>query len=346
MDKSKNIIKNFKIYNAGVFDIIRKNGLINYIPRLIIEVLLVSLIVLILIVYINIGYAYKEIIVIIGILAACGIKLIPISSTILNSLNLVIYSKPSANALYGYIKENEKLTKKNKEDDIYKSIDRFEKIEFKNVFFKYFDDNSFKLENINFEIVKGDKVGIIGKTGSGKSTILDLTLGLIKPHKGKVLINGKELSNEHANWKKILGYVPQNIYLLDDTIINNITLGDVDQYDVEMISDVLEKACINKFVNELPDKLNTVVGENGARISGGQKQRIGIARTLLRNNKIIVLDEATSAIDINTEKELLKNIFSSNETVIFVTHRLENLKYCNKIINLDNVDNIVEEINQ
>ncbi len=342
MDKSKNIIKNFKFYNAGVFDIIRKNGIINYIPRLIIEVLLVSLIVLVLIFYLNIGYDYKEIVIIIGILAACGIKLIPLSSTILNSLNLMIYSRPSANALYSYLRESEKLYKNIKEDYSYKSIDYFESIEFQNVNFKYFNENSFKLENINFKILKGDKVGIIGKTGSGKSTLLDLTLGLLKPQKGKILINGKELNNEHANWKKILGYVPQNIYLLDDTILNNITLGDSDQYDEKIITNVLEKACINKFISELPDKVNTVVGENGARISGGQKQRIGIARTLLKNNKILVLDEATSAIDTKTEGDLIKNIFSTNDTAIFVTHRLENLKYCNKIINLDNNPIIVE----
>ena len=165
---------------------------------------------------------------------------------------------------------------------------------------------------------------------------------MLKPQKGNILINGKELIGYNANWKNVLGYVPQNIYLLDDTILNNITLGDGNNYDEKIIESVLEKACINKFINNLPEKVNTVVGENGARISGGQKQRIGIARTLLKNNQLLVLDEATSAIDTKTESELIKNIFSTNETVIFVTHRLENLKYCNKIINLDNYPIIIE----
>ena len=342
MDKSKNIIENFKFYNAGVFEIMRKNGIINYIPRLIIEVLLVSLIVLVLIFYLKIGYDYKQIVVIIGILAACGIKLIPLTSTMINSLNLVIYSKPSANALFSYLKENKNYNKNFTLNNNYEFIENFENIEFKNISFKYSDENSFKLENISFNILKGDKVGIIGKTGSGKSTLLDLSLGLLKPQKGNILINGKELIGYNANWKNVLGYVPQNIYLLDDTILNNITLGDGNNYDEKIIESVLEKACINKFINNLPEKVNTVVGENGARISGGQKQRIGIARTLLKNNQLLVLDEATSAIDTKTESELIKNIFSTNETVIFVTHRLENLKYCNKIINLDNYPIIIE----
>ena len=342
MGKLRNLIEKFKISNAKVFEIIRKNSLINVMPRLMIEVLIVLLLMSLLIYYLNIDYNIQDIIIIMGILAACGIKLIPLSSSILNSLNMVVYSKSSVDVLFEYVNQIEKQKNINVKNDRYKFIDHFDHIEFKNVSFKYSNENTFELENINLSIFKGDKVGIIGKTGSGKSTLLDLTLGLLKPSEGKILINGEDFSTFNLNWKNILGYVPQNIYLLDDTIKNNIILSDDKNYNEKELENVLIKSCINEFIINLPNKINTIVGENGTRISGGQKQRIGIARALLKSNQLLVLDEATSAIDIETESKLLKNIFSTNKTVIFITHRLENLKYCNKVIDLNNKPIIIK----
>ena len=343
MDNSKNLIENFKISNAKVFDVMRQNSLINYMPRLMFEVLIVLLLICLLIYYLNIDYSINDIIVIVGILAACGIKLIPLSSAIVNSLNLIVYSKSSVDVLFEYFNQIENQRNNEIKNYKYKFIDHFDHIEFKNVSFKYSNENIFELENINFNIFKGDKVGIIGKTGSGKSTLLDLTLGLLKPTKGKILINGEDTNNFNVNWKNILGYVPQNIYLLDDTIKNNIILNDNNNYNEKKLDNVLINACINEFVNNLPNKLNTVVGENGTRISGGQKQRIGIARAIVTSNQLLVLDEATSSLDIETESKLLKNIFSTNKTVIFITHRLENLKYCNKVIDLNKNPILIED---
>lgn len=218
------------------------------------------------------------------------------------------------------------------------------KMNFLDVSFRY--DNSLNnvLENISIEINKGENIGLLGKSGSGKSTFLDLLSLLLKPTTGDITIDNKTIKNQEfrKNMQNIISYVPQNIFLINDTIYKNLNFFSDDHiFSEKKLNDTLEvcKLCdIFDFINNLPLKIETIVGENGIKFSGGQKQRIGLARGLNKEHEILILDEATNALDIETEKKILNNIFSNykNKTKIIVSHREESLKYCDKIFKIEN----------
>ena len=187
-------------------------------------------------------------------------------------------------------------------------------------------------------IKKGDFIGIIGETGSGKSTLINLLIGLLKPSEGKVEVDEFNINLNLPEWYKKIGYVPQSVYLIDDTIKKNIAFGlPNDDIDDDLVGKAVEKASLNKFINDLQSGLETIVGEKGIRLSGGQQQRIGIARALYRDPEILILDEATSSLDQATEKRIIESIkfFKGKKTIIIVTHRLFTVKNCGKIFFVD-----------
>ena len=214
-----------------------------------------------------------------------------------------------------------------------------DQIKFENVFFSHENSNTKILQNISLEIRQGQKIGIIGKSGAGKSTLIDLILGLIKPTKGKILIDDSNLDYNLRDWQKQIGYVPQDIYLLDDTIRNNIAFGlNTNDINQEVILNSIELSRLKDYVSSLEKKENTVVGNRGIKVSGGQKQRIGIARALYHNPKILILDEATSSLDTINEKKIMEEIYNTAEniTLIIVTHRHKSVSRCDKVYLLDN----------
>jgi len=211
------------------------------------------------------------------------------------------------------------------------------KIYFNDVTFGY-SDKKIILENINLSISYGQTIGIIGESGAGKSTFVSLLTGLIKPTKGEIFIDDFSLKTNTNNWQNLVGYVPQSIFLLDDSILNNITLeDDQEKIDFERVNKCINDSQLNEFVNSLPDKLNTVVGEKGSLISGGQLQRIGIARALYSNPSILILDEASSALDSKTEKQLMDLVYNDFKrlTKIIISHKKENLKNCDIIYKIE-----------
>ena len=211
---------------------------------------------------------------------------------------------------------------------------------FKNVYFQYNPDSDLILKDFDLKIQKGEKIGLIGKSGAGKSTILDLIMGLTKPNKGEILIDGK---NMHGNsfklegWYSQISHVPQNIFLSDQSLAENIAFGiDKKNIDMKRLKEAINISQLNTLVENSKNGLFTKVGERGIQISGGQRQRIGIARAIYKGGKILILDEATSALDINTENSIMEFIKELNEeyTLIIVSHRKNAIKFCNRTINL------------
>ncbi len=214
-----------------------------------------------------------------------------------------------------------------------------------NVSYTYPNKKEPVLENVNLKIAHGESVGIIGVTGAGKTTLVDLILGLLKPQTGAVCYGTLDIAQDYAQWQKHIGYIPQNIYLVDDTIRNNVALGvEKERIDDTRVWKALEDAQLADFVRTLEDGLDTVIGERGVRISGGQRQRIGIARALYNDPEILFLDEATSALDNETEKALMDavNALGKKKTLIIVAHRLTTIEHCDRVFRVK--DRTVQEV--
>jgi ABC-type multidrug transport system fused ATPase/permease subunit len=211
-------------------------------------------------------------------------------------------------------------------------------IKINNISFNYPGNPKTILKNLTLEITKGKKIGIQGTSGEGKTTLLDIILGLLKPDQGLLTIDDIPYNYSEFQLNGLVGYVPQEIYLLDDTIKNNIIYGRSSITNVEAkMSEAIQKSGLTDFIESLPLKLETVTGERGIRLSGGQRQRIAIARALFNKPDILVLDEATSALDSITENEIMKQIkLLKNITVLIVTHRIQTLDDCDKIYKLEN----------
>ncbi len=218
----------------------------------------------------------------------------------------------------------------------YRPMNFNSEIEFSYVSYAYPESNKSFIKKLNFRIKKYECVGIKGKSGSGKSTLVDLMLGIILPDSGSILVDGENVNNCMQSWQGKVGFVPQSIYLLDDTIKNNIIFGDKN-IDEELLLKSVRDSNLEDFINSLDMGLEESVGERGVRLSGGQRQRIGIARALYQNPELIILDEATSALDAITEQEIANTIKSLKgvKTIIIIAHRLNTLDVCDRVLQMD-----------
>ncbi len=213
----------------------------------------------------------------------------------------------------------------------------FKSLSLENVSFSYPNVDRPVLEDLSLTIHSGETLGIVGGTGAGKTTLMHLLLGLLHPTKGKILYNGEQPLSD-VFWGSVVGYIPQDIVLLDDSIICNVAFGIPEELvDVDQVWKSLERAQMADFVRELPDKLNTRVGERGSMLSGGQRQRVAIARALYHNPQVLFLDEATSALDNQTEKAVMESVYALSEdcTVIIIAHRLDTIRHCDRVVMLD-----------
>jgi ATP-binding cassette subfamily C protein len=219
-------------------------------------------------------------------------------------------------------------------------------IMFKNVAFRYLNTKKDTLHDVNLVVYKGECIGVVGETGSGKSTLIDMILGLLRPTSGEILIDGKYPVSSQQ-WHQFIGYVPQAVYLTDDTIEANIAFGEkADAIDQQRLNQSIDDAQLRALINKLPEGSKTIVGERGIRLSGGERQRISIARALYRNPEVLIFDEATSALDTETEERLMETIHavSKDRTVIMIAHRLSTLKDCDRVVVMESgqVKNIMD----
>jgi ABC-type multidrug transport system fused ATPase/permease subunit len=278
----------------------------------------------------------QEIIGLIGLFAAASYRLMPSMNRIINSLNFLHVNQVSITNLDNFMDHYRQEQKINKND----SEISFEKeIAIQNISFHFPDSKLPVINNLSFNIKKGEKIGFVGTSGSGKTTLMNILLRFYVEESGGIFVDGVKLNRDNmADWRKKIGYVKQDIFLIDGTVKENIAFGE-DDVDEGRLAKAIKQASLEKFIKSLPEGINTLIGEFGSRLSGGQKQRIGIARSLYRNAEILIFDEATSALDNETEMEVTESIDSlseTNKTIFIIAHRITTLKNCDKIYELKN----------
>ena len=277
-----------------------------------------------------------EVIPVLGVFAAIAIRVMPSISRIIYNIQQLKFYGATIEVIcdeISNIKDRTHIKEKSNNFDFNREI------KLNNIFYSYPKSNIQILHNISVKIHKNSLVGVVGLSGAGKSTLTDIILGMIKPDQGIVKVDGVDIHSNIRVWQNHIGYIPQTVYLTDDSIKSNIAFGvNIDGIDDTLLQQAIKSAQLETFVSSLPDGVETLVGEYGSRISGGQRQRIGIARALYNNPDVLVMDEATSALDKTTEKQLMKVIkdISQSKTVVFVTHRESIMNYCDKVLMLEN----------
>jgi ABC-type multidrug transport system fused ATPase/permease subunit len=327
----------------------RLNSIVQQIPRVWIEFLAILSLCFLIISIIYQGKDYSSILPIIALFTGAAFRLIPSASKVFHSIQTLRFNETSVNIIYNDIVNSNKSDIESNSKISEKETFNLNKIILNNVTYRYGRLGLPVIKDLSFEIKKGESIGIIGETGSGKSTLVNILLGLLKPQKGKILIDNLDISKNSSDlrkWQKNIGYVPQDIFLMDDTIENNIVFGlNKKLLDHKALGNALKNSQLKKFIGTLPDGIKTMVGERGVRLSGGQIQRIGIARALYHNPSFLIFDEATSSLDYDTEDAIVDCIDQlEGKTKIIIAHRLSSVKNCDYIIKLNKgkIDKIVK----
>ena len=344
-------------YESGAIgaNVARNYAVLNNLPRLLIETVFMAAMLLFIMLYMLRGGDISVLIPQLSAFAVAAVRVMPSASRINTYLSQIAYSQPCLDYLYENLTAemkvdvNGSVTGLSKGDQGQAETDRHplelkDKIVLDHISFTYPNTEKPIFTDAHMEVHKGQSVGIMGPSGAGKSTIVDILLGLLHAQEGTITCDGVNIFDDYASWLGKIGYIPQAIYLIDESIRDNIAFGiDADKIDDKRIWEVLEEAQLKEFVEELPDGLDTTIGDRGVRISGGQRQRLGIARALYHNPEILVFDEATSALDGDTEKAVMDavNSFHGRKTMVIIAHRLNTIAKCDVIYKVEN-EKIVE----
>ena len=320
--------------------LLRKIITVQSMPRLWLEVMAIGGLTGLVGVMLSAGNEPKEIVPVVGLFAATAFRVLPSVNKVVGSRQLLKVSRNTIETIHGDLQ-----LPTLKKSGLMNQTLKFETLQVQNLTFAYEGIVDSVLNDVNVHIQNGEAVGFVGQSGSGKSTLIDIMLGLLEPQSGSVLINVQTIENVKQSWQKTIGYIPQTIFLMDDSLRRNIALGIADsEIDEVAIVEALKSAQLEDFVASLPEGLDTVVGERGVRLSGGQRQRIGIARALYHRPSVLVLDEATSSLDTETEHGVMQAVqaLQGDKTVIIVAHRLSTVEYCDRLYRLD-AGRIVDE---
>jgi len=329
-------------YRTNAADFVKlnqRNQVYNSIPRVMIEAVCFGGAFILIGSFIATGMDMSNIVPQLSLFVLASFRLLPAITRFANYINTFIFLKPSVDAVYTNLFDETEYTLNTESRAAEKSDSDSSDISIENITFKYPKAPEPVLENVSLVIPHKKSVAFVGPTGAGKTTLADIILSIYTPEKGNIMRNGQSIYADIGEWTKQIGYIPQQIYLIDETITENIAFGvpksDIDE---ERVWHAIEQAQLADFVKSLPDKLNTIVGDRGVRLSGGQRQRIGIARALYNNPSILVLDEATSSLDTETEKAVMEAIekFQGDKTMIIIAHRLSTIEHCDIIYCVEN----------
>ncbi len=314
---------------------------INKMPSRLIETVFLGSLVVLVCISMRDAKSQTDFIAVLGVLAVAAVRILPSISNIANYINGLVYNRPALENAYANITEAKNYDLSAEQTKGYepspsdlKWLSMQSAINIEKVFWRYKPNLPYVLENLSLEISKGEAVALIGGSGAGKTTLADVVLGLLKPERGQVLVDGKDVFEMLPQWSRMVGYVPQSVFLIDDTIKNNIAFGiPEEEQEEDRIWHALEQAQLKGVVKGLESGMDTIVGERGIKLSGGQRQRIAIARALYYNPDILILDEATSALDMETELAVMESIeaLRGQKTLIIVAHRLSTIRKCDKI---------------
>ena len=331
------ILNSFKGPREDLADIHTKVAVMSNAPRLWVETVIGAAVLLPVLFIFYSGGDTAKILSTLTLFAAAAFRMIPSMNRILIALNGIKNGKYAVELIHNDINEfrdNPDEDSGEGADDNGQPLPLEDAISLQDVSFSYAGNGGSILKDIDLVLPKGGSLGLVGPSGSGKTTLVDIILGLLNPTSGRVCVDGKDISNTIRAWRRQIGYVPQSIYIIDDTLRRNVAFGQYDdEIDEESIQKAIRLAQLEDFVQDLPDGLETRLGEQGVRLSGGQRQRIGIARALYRDPEVLILDEATSSLDAETEHEINSAIdrLSGEKTLIIIAHRLSTVHKCQSL---------------
>ncbi|MGN0472655.1 MAG: ABC transporter ATP-binding protein [Lachnospiraceae bacterium] len=335
----------YKKYGRKYYSLLRDSSVFGSVPKLVVETSCMAGIMVYLAVMILAGHEVAEMLPQLTAFALAAMRLMPCASRVSTYMANIAYYKPALDFVYenvdlpGFLQEKQMQEAQKKSMPQGERIHLRDKIELQHIFFKYPNSEKYIFQDANMTIHRGESVGIVGTTGAGKSTIVDILIGLLAEESGKVLCDGQNVRDNVPSWLANLGYIPQTINLMDDTIRANVAFGyEEESFTDEQVWNVLEEAQLGAFVRELPEGLDTKIGERGVRLSGGQRQRIGIARALFHDPELLILDEATSALDNDTEAAIMDaiNHFHGRKTMLIIAHRLKTIENCDVVYRVEN----------
>lgn len=347
LNREEFFVRNY--YETGKVgaNVARNYAVLNNTPRLLIETIFIVSMLGYVAIYINGGGDVSEMMTTIATFGVAAIRVLPSVNRINTYITEIAYATPSLNFVYENLQQGMKtdaMLAERRANSQKEKLKLDDKIELNHISFHYPDSDKNIFTDAHMVVPRGKSVGIMGSSGAGKSTIVDILLGLLHAQEGQITCDGVDIFKNYESWLAQIGYIPQSIYLIDESIRDNIAFGiDADKIDEKRIWEVLEEAQLKEFIEELPEGLDTTIGDRGIRLSGGQRQRIGIARALYHNPEILVFDEATSALDNETEAAVMEavNSFHGKKTMVIIAHRLNTIEKCDIIYKVEN-EKIVE----
>lgn len=348
--KEQYFVDEYITCGKGYVNAVQKYSLYNNVPRLLIETVMIICMVGYMLYLLLKGTGVETMIPTISAFGVAAMRLLPSANRINNQLNTIAFSEPFfmgvSDSLQDEINGENIDMSFAKESDTKIPVKKV--IELKDITYAYPNTDKLIFDHADLSIPVGSSVGIVGTSGAGKSTVVDILLGLLKPQTGNIYADGVDVMQEYRSWIKNIGYIPQMIFMLDSTIRENVAFGVArDKISEERIWEILKEAQLDEFIKTLPDGLDTTIGERGIRLSGGQRQRIGIARALYEDPEVLVLDEATSALDNDTEAAIMDSInrLHGKKTLIIIAHRLQTIEKCDMIYRVENGKATLEKTN-